>query len=147
MKFSILAIAAASAVALASPGLANEQPSATATFHGGSIAAGVGYVWGDGVLTYNGKTYPFKAQGLSAVGLGAEKITGTAEIYNLKSAQDFPGVYAVAGAGGSIGQTGGGTAVLTNRHGVEVRLHTKDQGLQLNVAASGLGVEWAPKAK
>lgn len=140
-------IAVAAAMALTSPSQAADKPSATATFSGGSVAAGVGYVWGDGTLTFNGKTYPFKAKGLTAVGVGAEKIVGNAEVYHLKSINDFPGVYAVAGAGGSVAKMGGGTAVLSNRHGVEIRMHTKDQGLELNVAASGVGISWAEKAK
>lgn len=148
MNFSFAAsIALASAMALTSPSQAAEKPSATATFTGASVAAGVGYVWGDGALSFNGKTYPFKAKGLSAVGVGAEKIVGKAEVFHLKSINDFPGVYAVAGAGGSVAKIGGGTAILTNRHGVEMRVHTKEQGLELHVAASGVGISWADKTK
>lgn len=106
--------------------------------------AGLGYVWGDGKLTYQGTTRAFQVHGLSAVGVGAETIQGTAEVYHLNRIEDFPGVYVAAGAGGAVGEAGGGTAVLTNRHGVEIRLHTRERGLELNIAASGLGISWAP---
>jgi hypothetical protein len=140
-------VAVLSILAVASPTFAAKAPaapvSATATFSGDMIAVGVGYTWGNGVLTYEGKTYPFKAKGVSALGAGAEKITGTAEVYHLKALTDFNGVYGLAGAGGAAGKTGGGTAVLKNGKGVEIRLHAQDRGLELNLAVSGVTVTLA----
>ena len=134
-------LAASIALALIATGaVSKEQPSATARFTGDSVAVGVGYTWGKGVLTYKGHTYPFTAKGVSILGAGAEKITGVAEVYHLDSLADFPGAYVAADVGGSIAKAGGGTAVLTNAKGVVVRLHTKDKGLELNIAASGLNV-------
>lgn len=144
MNTARIALALVTALTLTSSALSQERPSATATFRGGSIAAGIGYVWGDGVLTYQDRRRAFKVHGLSAVGVGAESIEGTAEVYHLQSAEDFPGVYAAIGAGGTVGDVGEGTAILRNRHGVEIRLHTRERGLQLNIAASGLGISWAP---
>jgi hypothetical protein len=132
---------------MASPTLAAQAPaapmSATATFSGEMIAVGVGYTWGNGVLTYKGQSYPFKAKGLSALGVGAEEITGIAEVYHLKAITDFNGVYGLAGAGGAIGTVGGGTAVLKNSKGVEIRLHAQDNGLALNLAVSGVTITLA----
>lgn len=145
MKLTHLTPLVAFAVlAAASPSLAAKAPaapvSATATFSGDMIAVGVGYTWGNGVLTYKGHSYPFKAKGVTALGAGAEKITGTAEVYHLKALTDFNGVYGLAGAGGAIGTAGGGTAVLKNSKGVEVRLHAQDKGLELNLAVSGVAI-------
>ncbi len=139
MKTFMLAASIALALS-ASAAVAKDQPSATATFTGESVAVGVGYTWGKGVLTYKGHTYPFTAKGVSVLGAGAEKITGVAEVYHLDSLADFPGAYVAAAVGGSVAKAGGGTAVLTNAKGVVVRLHTKDKGLQLNIAATGLNV-------
>ena len=36
-----------------------QAPEATVKMTGKSIAAGVGFSWGSGVLTYQGKEYPF----------------------------------------------------------------------------------------
>lgn len=52
------------------------------------------------MLTFKGKSYPFKVYGLSAVGAGAEKIGGTGDIYSLTSLADFLGIY--GSAAGSI---------------------------------------------
>ncbi len=119
------------------------QVSATATFTGDLIAVGVGYSWGKGVLTFEGHSYPFKAKGVTALGIGAEKITGTAEVYHLKALNDFDGIYGLAGAGGAIGAGGGGTAVLKNNKGVEIRLHAEDKGLEINLAVSGVDIALA----
>jgi hypothetical protein len=42
-----------------------EQSGATLTLHTVSIADGVGCSWGAGVLTFQGKTYPFRVEGIS----------------------------------------------------------------------------------
>ena len=148
MKLTHLSPFVAFAVlAIASPTFAAKAPaapvSATATFTGELIAVGVGYSWGKGVLTYKGQSYPFKAKGVTALGAGAEKITGTAEVYHLKALSDFSGVYGLAGAGGAIGKAGGGTAVLKNDKGVEIRLHAQDKGLEINLAVSGVDITLA----
>jgi hypothetical protein len=147
MKLTTLAaVGAIAALTVATPTFAAKMPaSATATFSGDMIAVGVGYTWGGGVLTYEGQSYPFKAKGVTALGAGAEKITGTAEIYHLKRLTDFNGVYGSAGAGGAIGTAGGGTAVLKNDKGVEMRLHAQDKGLEINLAISGVKITLSPR--
>lgn len=116
--------------------------SATATFKATSIAFGVGYSWGHGILTYKGRTYPFTVKGLSALGIGAASIDGTAEVYKLNALADFEGVYGAAGVGVTIGPVGAGTGGLTNRKGVELRLNTQSEGLELTVAISGVTIEF-----
>ena len=84
---SALAITSTAQARPAAPA-ANTAPSplsATATFKATNIAIGVGYSWGHGVLSYKGRTYPFTVKGLSALGIGASSIDGTAEVYKLKS--------------------------------------------------------------
>ena len=44
----------------------HEVPSGTIEFTGGSVAAGIGYTWGKGILIFEGKHYPLKVDGLSA---------------------------------------------------------------------------------
>jgi hypothetical protein len=119
--------------------------SATATFKATKIAIGVGYTWGEGVLTYKGRTYPFKVKGLSALGIGASTIDGTAEVFNLKKLEDFSGVYGAASVGATVGPIGAGTGGLTNRKGVEMRLNTQSEGLELSLAVSGVTIELEPR--
>lgn len=40
-------------------------------------------LWGDGMLTYQGKTRAFQVHGLSAAGVGTGTSRGTAEVYHL----------------------------------------------------------------
>jgi hypothetical protein len=121
------------------------MPSATATFTGETVAIGVAFTWGKGVLTFNGTTYPFKVDGLSAVGAGVEKITGTGEIFHLKSVADFPGIYAAAGGGGAMGKSGHGSASLKNDKGVVIEFKAKETGLEVNLAAGGVKIAMTPK--
>src|SRR5215469_13276009 len=103
---------------LCSPAFA-EKPSAKVDFSGGSVALGVGYAWGAGVLHFQGNDYPFTMRGLSIADLGYGEINGTGEVYNLKNLDDFSGNYATASAGASIA-AGGTIAVLENESGVKI---------------------------
>ena len=54
------------------------EPDATVRMTGKSSAAGVGFSWGSGVLTYEGKEYPFSVTGLSAgdIGITSVEVSG-----------------------------------------------------------------------
>ena len=52
---------------------ADDKPDATLKLSGGSVAAGIGYTWGGGTLTYKGKTYDVELSGLSIADVGATK--------------------------------------------------------------------------
>src|SRR5262245_35832731 len=84
-----------------------------------SVAVGVGVSWGDGVLEYQGKKYPFTVTGLSVVDLGVSKVSARGEVKNLKKVEDFTGNYVAAGAGAAVGG-GAGAAALKNQNGVEM---------------------------
>jgi hypothetical protein len=112
---------------------------ATVTFSGGSVAAGVGYTWGSGVLHFQGKRYPFKVNGLSVVDVGIARIKGAGEVYNLHQLADFSGNYVAAGAGATLAG-GGSVAALENQNGVIIHFHTTTQGLKLDLSASGIDV-------
>ena len=56
---SLVAVLAGQAVAQSS------KPDATLIFSSGSVAAGIGFSWGNGTLSYDGKTYPVRVEGLS----------------------------------------------------------------------------------
>lgn len=123
---------------------AKDAPSATASFTGETVAVGVGFTWGKGVLTFKGKAYPFKVDGLSAIGLGITKISGTGTIYHLKSAADFGGTYVAAGGGASVGSHGEGSASLRNEKGVVIEFHAQEKGVSVNLDLSGVHIELTP---
>lgn len=112
---------------------------ATISFSGGSVAAGLGFTWGNGVLHFKGKNYPFTVDGLSVADVGVADIQGAGEVYNLKSIADFGGNYVAAGAGATLAG-GGSVAALENQNGVIVHFHSTTQGLKLNLSPNGIAV-------
>ncbi|MGH7344707.1 MAG: hypothetical protein ACREK4_07330 [Candidatus Rokuibacteriota bacterium] len=107
------------------------------TLESKSVAIGVGVSWGDGVLEYRGKKYPFTVQGLSVLDLGVAKVTAKGDVKNLKKLEDFNGNYVLAAAGGAVGG-GAGVAGLKNQNGVEMALTATGQGIKLSIAQGGV---------
>lgn len=116
-------------------------PDATLRLSGGSFALGIGFRWGSGTLTYKGKNYPVKVNGLSIGKVGMTGVSAIGEVFNLKHLQDFNGHYNV-GAEGTRGVTiakGKASTLMSNQAGVIVRLAATQTGLDVN--ATGGGVE------
>jgi hypothetical protein len=109
-------------------------------FNGGSVAAGIGYVWGRGTLKYGDKQYEFKLSGLSVVDVGTVSITATGDVYNLKAAQDFDGLYQAV-VGGATVAAGGSVAYFSNGKGVVIKIHSTTQGLRFNLSADGVRIK------
>ena len=61
----------------------------TITFTGGAVAIGIGFQWGGGTLTYQGRQYPFSLNGLSVVDVGVTRITGSGSVRNLRNVADY----------------------------------------------------------
>src|SRR5271168_91320 len=116
------------------------EPDATVDLTGGSVAAGLGYVWGNGNLTYAGKTHRFKLTGVSIVDVGAASIAASGVVYNLKAVSDFEGTYTAVTAGATIG-AGGSAALMRNQHGVLIKLLSTTQGLRFNLSANGIDIK------
>src|SRR5260370_40235159 len=119
-----------------------EKPNATLRLSGKSVAAGIGFSWGKGTLTYKGKDYPVSVNGLSLVKVGISKVTASGEVYNLKKLHDFDGNYTAAGAGMTL--AGGGSAIaMKNQNGVRVVLGATTRGVDVTIG--GAGVDMAIK--
>jgi hypothetical protein len=119
------------------------KPDATLRFSGGSFALGIGFRWGSGTLTYQGKNYPVKVNGFSVGKVGMTGSSAFGEVFNLKHLQDFNGHYNV-GAAGTRGVTlGSGKAgtLMSNQAGVIVRLAATQQGLDVNVTGGGVDMQ------
>jgi len=115
----------------------DKMPDATLTLSEGTVAAGVGWSWGNGTLSYKGQTYRIKIDGLSVAEVGITKASASGTVYNLKSVDDFDGVYAAAGAEGTAGK-GAGVSSLRNSKGVVINLKSETKGANIKVAAEGL---------
>jgi len=118
-------------------------PDATLRLSGGSFALGIGFRWGSGTLTYKGKQYPVKVNGLSVGKVGITGSSANGEVFNLKHLQDFNGHYNVGGAGTrgvTLGKGKAGT-LMSNQAGVIVRLAATQQGLDVNVTGGGVEMQ------
>ena len=110
MRHFMIGLVAVGSLVMMVAGLAVAQsgnPDATLTLSEGSVAAGIGFSWGNGVLTYKGKTYPVRVEGLSVGELGVARATAKGEVSHLAKLADFPGNYAAVGAGATAGGGGG----------------------------------------
>ena len=113
------------------------DPDATLTLSSGSVAAGIGYSWGGGTLTFRGQAYPFKVDGISVGTVGVNRADATANVYNLKALEDFNGTYTAVGVGATV--AGGGLAVtMRNQKGVELNLVGMTQGLDFKFSVDGV---------
>ena len=118
-------------------------PDATLRLSGGSFALGIGFRWGSGTLTYKGKDYSVKVNGLSIGKVGMTGVSAIGEVFNLKHLQDFNGHYNV-GAEGTRGVTiakGKAGTLMTNQAGVIVRLAATQKGLDVNATGGGVDMQ------
>jgi hypothetical protein len=116
---------------------AKEKPDAVIELTQGQVAVGIGFSWGEGTLTYQGKKYPVKVKGLSVVDVGITKATAKGNVYNLKKLEDFNGNYTSATAEGTLGG-GVGATNMNNQNGVTINLVTTTKGVNVKLSASGV---------
>jgi hypothetical protein len=114
-----------------------KKPDATLKLSEGSMALGIGWSWGSGVLTYQGKTHKCKVDGLAVGEVGVTKAEATGKVYNLTKLADFDGVYSAGGAGAAAGK-GAGAIALVNDKGVSITLTSTTKGASLKIAVEGL---------
>ena len=126
---------------------AAQEPDATFTLHTTSIAVGAGYSWGGGMLTLQGKAYPFRVGGLSIGEVGISSADAVGTVYHLTDLADFSGTYTAVGTGGALGG-GGSIATMRNQHGVVIDLSGTSQGANIMIGVQGvkITVEGAPTA-
>ncbi len=126
-------------------GLAGAQPKkpdATLTLSEGSVAAGIGFTWGKGQLSYKGKTYPIKVDGLSVGEVGITRATARGSVFNLRKLEDFSGTYVSGAAEATVGG-GAGATVMRNQNGVVIELKSMTQGANLKLGPEGLRLSLA----
>jgi hypothetical protein len=140
-RLGITGIAIAGALALfVASAHGDKAPDGSVEFSGGSVAAGIGYSWGSGTLTYKGVKYPITVSGLTAgASAGATAVTASGSVYNLAKIEDFDGNYTAVGTGATVG--GGASAVtMKNQNGVVIDSVSTTQGLKLSLDAGGVKI-------
>jgi len=114
-----------------------ETPDGTVKLSTGSVAVGIGFSWGGGVLTYQDKEYPFDVSGLSVVDVGISKAEASGQVFHLKNLADFNGNYTGVSAGATVAGGGGGMT-LRNQNGVVLNLVGTTQGLKFKLSVDGV---------
>jgi hypothetical protein len=106
------------------------------TFVGG---AGVG----KGVLTFRGKTHPFRLIG-TVVGPGSvSKIEVAGDVYKLNDISQFPGPYAQGTGQVGLETSGAGDLWLQNKAGVIMHLTGSQTGVTLSLGRDEIIIEMA----
>lgn len=118
-------------------------PSGLVSLNFKSVAVGIGGSSGDGVLTYQGKDYPFSISGLSLGDVGVSNFQGAGRVYDLKALADFSGNYAAAQAAFSVR---GGQSEVSMRNGKGVTIvvlanEGKESSTRLSLGPSGVTVK------
>jgi len=113
------------------------KPDATLMMSEGQVALGIGWSWGKGTLSFKGKKYEFKVDGLSVIDVGITKATSKGKVYNLKNLSDFDGIYTAMAAEGTVAG-GAGVTKMKNQNGVVIELVSTTQGANLKLAAEGV---------
>ena len=139
------ALVAAALTLAASPTWAAEDTTGKVTIESTSVAAGLGYAWGSGVLEYRGQLYPFTVKGFSLMDVGMSKVAAIGEVYDLKSVEDFEGTFMAAVASGTIGG-GAGAAAMQNQNDVKLVWTATNQGLSFSLATAGFTMKLTPEA-
>ncbi len=140
MRRLLSGVVAVGSLVAALAGLAVAQgknADATLTLSDGSVAAGIGFSWGKGTLTYAGKTYPVKVEGLSVGEIGVRRATAKGVVSNLARLDDFSGNYVAVGAEATAAG-GAGVTVMRNQNGVIVEMTSTTQGASLKLGAEGI---------
>jgi hypothetical protein len=141
-KFIYIFLVIMSLVVFTSPSLAGGKKTIDGVVHmsAGSVAVGIGWTWGEGVLTVQGVDHNFEVKGLSVADVGISKLSASGIVYNLKKLEDFNGSYHGLKAGASVG-AGAGAVILKNEHGVELQLNSSGQGLKFAFGTQGVTIQ------
>jgi hypothetical protein len=144
MRRAILA-ALLCALTLAGPVTADQkhpEPVGRISFEATSLGVGATFSWGRGWLTFKGRNYPIKLDGLGLVGVGLSKVRAFGKVYNLKHPNDLAGTYAKAEAGGAFIEGAKGFVARSNK-GVVIELTAEQSGVSFEVGGGTFTITMA----
>ena len=135
LRAGLLAIAAL--LGAASVANADDGTISIRIFKAGFILGGSA---GEGVLTFQGRSYPLSIGGLSyGFTFGASETRFHGTVSNIHRPSDINGVYAQGGAGAAAGR-GAQAVVLANQSGAVLTLTGEQNGLIVSLDLSGLAL-------
>ncbi|HYH40645.1 MAG TPA: DUF1134 domain-containing protein [Burkholderiales bacterium] len=119
--------------------IAKAKPVGTIEVEAEQLRLLLGGARGKGVLTYQGKKYPFSLKAVTVGGVGVTKVSATGDVYFLKSPADFAGTYSAMTIGATVGK-GKGASQYQNSKGVFISVKSKSEGLALSLGTGGVEV-------
>jgi hypothetical protein len=122
---------------ISSPVFSQDKPDATVRLSQGQVAVGIGFSWGNGILTFQEKEYAFKIRGLSVVDVGISKANANGEVFKLKKLEDFNGTYTTVSGEATLAG-GAGVITMKNQNGVTIKLFALTQGINFKLALEGV---------
>lgn len=138
MVFRVAAIALLALILPATPSFAQSGGHVRVKIVKAGLLLGGGA--GNGVLTWQGRRYPFRVTGMS-FGITAGATVGRLEGWasGIKAIDDFAGTYSSVGGGGAL-VGGAGGAHLRNDHGVVMVLQGPKAGLEMAANLSAITI-------
>ncbi len=118
----------------------DKAPDATIRLSEGTVAAGIGWNWGRAPSPTWARPTGSRSAASRWRRSGSPRPKRRASVYNLKSIDDFNGVFAAAGTEGTAGK-GAGVSSLRNPKGVVINLKSETKGANIKIAAEGLKLE------
>jgi len=117
-------------------------PSGLVTLTLRTVALGIGGSSGDGVLNFQGRSYPFSISGISLVDIGISSYTGAGKVYDLRTPADLNGTFAATQATFAIA---GGTSAMSMKNDrgatiVILKNEGQESGTQLSVGPAGMKI-------
>jgi hypothetical protein len=144
MRRTIMPVVAIASLCLMANVLAAaaQPPDATLTVHIVSIALGAGYSWGGGIVTFRGKAYPCRIDGLAVGGAGISSADALGNVSHLTHIEDVSGDYLAVSAGALLAG-GADIATMRNQHGVVIDLTATSPGAKIMRAVQGVKITLA----
>jgi lipid-binding SYLF domain-containing protein len=136
-RAGLIALLALAGVTFTTAANADDGTISIRIFKAGFIVGGSA---GEGVLTFQGRSYPLSIGGLSyGFTFGASETRFHGTVSNIHRASDINGVYAQGGAGAAAGR-GAQAIVLANQRGAVLTLSGEQSGLIVSLDLSGLAL-------
>jgi hypothetical protein len=129
-------------LAIATIAVSGEKPipSGKIAIQSKSLAFGLGFSWGDGMLYFAGREFRFSVNGVTMIDFGVGTASAAGDVYNLTDVGLFEGTYFAGEAAFALGGGMGGTA-LRNENGVTIHLRSSTQGVRFQLGGSGLAIK------
>ena len=117
----------------------DKQPSATVVIDETQVMIIIGGSKGGGTLLYGDSSYSFNTGGLKFGIVSIQSVHVTGKVYDLDDVKDFPGTYLQLEADAALVKGTGGMW-MKNSKGVTLYLKSSNDGVALNLGATGLKI-------